>query len=146
MRRLLGIVITLLPFALAWAGPILATAGQSDIPRNAANIALLRWLAWAAFGHGAFFSLVNLYLSFGRPMILRLRGIPFEEQNNPSGYPLIATISLMLSTLPFYPSLWPCVAVTILLVLDTGGPLWFLIWTWKVDEIWRPRRQPSTAC
>ena len=145
MRKITGIVIALLPFALAWTGPILSAFGNSSIPQTIAEVALLQKLSWAALLLGAFIALLNAFLHFIRPLFLKLRGILPEEQHYVSGIPLLASFLLMLSTTAFHPALWPCFAVSVLLLLDTGGPLWFLICTWKDDSVWRKDEAPTTA-
>jgi hypothetical protein len=144
MGRIIGILIALLPFALAWAGPILSTFGNSSIPQSIAEVSLLQKLSWTALLLGAFIALLNAFLSFIRPLFLNLRGIPPEEQHYVSGIPILASFLLMLSTIALHPELWPCFAVSAFLLLDTGGPLWFLIYTWKDDSVWRKDETPTT--
>lgn len=136
MGRIIGILLALLPFALAWGGPLLAAAGLPGIAQRIAGVALLRILAWGALALGGFIALLNVFLSFARSLILLSRGVSPEEQRHVSGFPMVGSVMLMLSTIPFFPQVWPCVAVTVLLLLDTGGPLWFLICTWQDDSLW----------
>ena len=144
MGRIIGILIALLPFALAWAGPILSAFGKPGIPQSIAEVSLLQKLSWAAFLLGGFIALLNAFLSFIRPLFLKLRARLPEEQHYVSGIPILASFLLMLSTIALYPRLWPCFAVSVLLLLDTGGPLWFLICTWKDDFVWRKDEAPTT--
>lgn len=143
MGRIIGILLALLPFTLAWGGPLLAATGQGGIAERIGGIALLRILAWGALLLGGFLALLNVFLAFVRPLILQSRGIPPEEQRHVSGFPIVASVFLMLSTLPFFPQIWPCIAVTVLLLLDTGGPLWFLICTWQDDSLWTNKNAPT---
>ena len=145
MGRLIGILIAAVPFALAWGGPILEVTGLTALAHRIAGLPFLRLVAWGALVLGGFLALLNLFLSVGRPLILQARGIRPEKQCHVSGFPLLGSFLLMFATIPFFPHVWPCVLVTALLVLDTGGPLWFLICTWKDDSLWTSKRSPNNA-
>ena len=143
MGRLLGILLALIPFVLAWGGPLLAGAGQAAIAQRIADLPFFRVLAWCALVLGGFIALLNIFLSFGRPLVLRTRGIPISEQSNVSGFPILGSLLLMVTAIPLFPRLWPCAVVTALLLLDTGGPLWFLFCTWHDDALWKKQKSPN---
>jgi len=136
MRKLVEIFLALLPFGLTWTAPLLAAAGHEAFALRIADLLFLRVAAWCALGIGGFIALLNSFLSFGRPLILKTRNIPLDKQRNISGFPLLASFLLMFAAIPFFPRLGPCITVTVLLLLDTGGPLWYLIRTWKDDSMW----------
>ena len=143
MGRLIGIAIAALPFVLAWAGPLLSVTGHDAFAQRVAAIAFFRALAWGVLGLGGFLALLNVFLSFGRPLILHLRHVPENERRNVSGAPILGSLLLMFGALPLFPRVWPCVTVTVLLLLDTGGPLWFLMCTWKDESLWTNKRNPN---
>lgn len=145
MGRLIGILIAAIPFAFAWGGPLLAVGGLSAVAHGIAGVPFFRAIAWFTLVLGGFLALLNVFLSFCRPLILQARGIPPEKQRHVSGFPILGSFLLMFATMPFFPSVWPCVVVTVLLVLDTGGPLWFLISTWNDDSFWTNKRSPNTT-
>jgi hypothetical protein len=136
MRRALGILFALLPFAFAWSGFLLAATGLAGISERIAAVGFLHVLAWCGLAFGGFIAMLNAFLSFGRRLILQFRGIPPEEQRHVSGFPMLGSLVLMLSAIPFFPQVWPSIVVTVLLLLDTGGPLWFLISTWHDVSLW----------
>ena len=143
MGRLIGIALAALPFVLAWGGPLLSAAGQEGVAQRIAASTLFRGVAWVALCLGGFFALLNVFLSFGRPLVLHLRRVPEEERRNVSGAPILASFLLMFAALPLFPRLWPCIVVTVLLLLDTGGPLWVLICTWKDESFWTKQESPN---
>ena len=125
MKHLIVILMAVIPFAMAWSGPLLVEMGHDHVARWVAQFGLLRGAAWGAMLLGGFIALLNFHLSCLRPLVLHVRkqsDVPFV-----SGMPMIGTMLLMCSTLPLVPRLWPCYAVTGLILLDTGGPHWFLI-------------------
>lgn len=143
MGRLIGILLAILPFVLAWGGLLLNTVGRSDIAERIAGIVLFRSLAWCALALGGFIVLANVYVAFVRPLILQALGTPPAEQEYVSGLPLMGSAFLMVSTIPLFPLVGPSIAVTVLLLLDTGGPLWFLICTWHCDDFWTNKKPPT---
>lgn len=76
--------------------------------------------------------LVNVYLSFLRPMIDdRLA----REPRFASGIPFIGMVSLVgLAFVP--PSGVVASIVTAATLMDTGNLLWFVVGTWRDDSLW----------
>lgn len=88
---------------------------------------------------GALISTINVYTSFIRYPLHRLRGRSAESFKFVSGYPLFGSLFLWIAA-PFLwnnPALfWPIIALSL---LDTGGIHWFayvMLWT----EVIEPRR------
>jgi hypothetical protein len=83
-------------------------------------------LSWILFGLGALFCLINFYISFLRYPLHRLRGLSKESYHWVSGFPLVGTlcVALSLGGLHEVPGMIP--AVIVLILMDTGGLLWFI--------------------
>ena len=144
LRKLLAILVAMLPFALAWSSPLLTWAGFGSGPGWAAGSGALRVVGWACLALGGLIALLNLHLSFGRPALHRLRRGSPEGYQHRSGCPLLAAPLLALAPFPLYPDLWPSVAATLLLLADTGGPLWFVVAVWGDRSFWEGS-QPDSA-
>lgn len=75
---------------------------------------------------GAFFCALNFHLSFLRVPLLRRRGVPPKDIPHVSGAPLVGSLFVLvgLGAAHEVPGLLPLGAILIL--LDTGGPHWFV--------------------
>jgi hypothetical protein len=75
---------------------------------------------------GVFFCLMNFYLSFLRVPLLKGKGVPPDRIRHVSGAPMLGTVFVLLGTaaLSDVPGIVPIGVVLIL--LDTGGPHWFV--------------------
>ncbi len=129
MKRFIGVIIALLPFVFVLLIPRLIT--RTNSPSTTICI-----IAWGALIFGGFIALVNFTLSFCRPYWLILKGVPIEQQRFISGIPVLGTLMLMFINIPLYSFSLPWILATIFLLLDTGGPLWFVICTWNDDSLW----------
>lgn len=83
-------------------------------------------LIWILFGLGALLSVTNLYLSFLRHPLHRLRGLPEESYYRVSGFPLFGSLFIALSLIGLrdIPAMIPVAIV--LMLIDTGGIHWFI--------------------
>ncbi|OHB47557.1 MAG: hypothetical protein A2Y10_12645 [Planctomycetes bacterium GWF2_41_51] len=53
-----------------------------------------------------------------------------------SGFPLVGTILIAFYSLISFPKPEMSIYLSILLLIDTGGPLWFVICTLRQKELW----------
>jgi len=91
-------------------------------------------LAYSLFGLGALFCVINLYLSFLRPVVHRLRA-QAQPLRHVSGVPLLGmTILPGLMLAP--PSVTLSAACLALMAVDTGNLLWFVACVWKDGGFW----------
>lgn len=96
-------------------------------------------LGYTLFLLGGFFSIVNFYLQVLRYPIHCMRHGEDAKYQWISGIPLLGILSVI--GLAFLPkSLWLNVITFLLLCGDLGGIQWFVIFTWKDDSLWNPKK------
>jgi hypothetical protein len=82
---------------------------------------------------------LNLYLSFIRPMIFGSR----SDYRNVSGVPVVGTLLVIVGTVLGFGSVLYAVLGLVVVAVDTGGSLWFLLSTWSDGSFWdNPHRSP----
>ncbi len=96
-------------------------------------------LGYSLFVLGGLGSIINFYLSFLRYPIHRLRHGKDAKYQWVSGMPLFDAL-LVLGLLLLPKNLWLCGLAFLLLCVNTGGILWFVIFTWKDDSLWNPKK------
>lgn len=84
---------------------------------------------------GALISVFNLYLSWIRMPLRRALG---QSPKWKSGFPFIGSLLLVVALFIFRDDRRLVLAAACLLVVDTGGPLWFL-----GGQLWRAFRSAS---
>ena len=93
-------------------------------------------IGFALVALGTMFATLNLYLSFGRWFLYRLRHGSADGYRHISGFPVIGTILVGGGGLVSFGSVPVAVLGLIAMVLDTGGTLWFVLWTWRDSMLW----------
>lgn len=120
-RRAIGLTLCFAPL-LALLGSLAAGVIHPEYPR----------FSGAGFMVGAlFFALLNLHISFGRP-------IPFAPRStrNVSVVPLIGTVLICIGLLVGFGAIGTAIMGIVAFVLDTGSTGWFVICTWKDQGLW----------
>jgi len=140
MRRGIGILIVLVIFFVVWLPHLLWWFFEIKMPWWHIKRNIFFSLFFYVFILGAAGVLLNFHLSWIRPLLYKFWHGSMDSYHFVSGIPLIPTIMVVFTAIHLTPLLWPCFVATILLFLDTGGPLWFLICTWKDDSFWNPRK------
>lgn len=102
------------------------------------------WRAWSGrfalggsllIGVGGLISVVNLYLSFVRPLLLRRKRANRDAKRHISGVPLLGMLVLPgLYLAP--PSVLLSVLVLVFVAVDTGNAVWFVWATWNDYGLW----------
>ena len=90
-------------------------------------------LAYVVLGFGALVSVANFYLSFLRHPVLRLLGRAEEDIRHVSGVPIFGAVVLVGLVLAPPSTALSVGCLLLLLLVDTGGPLWCLWAVWKDD-------------
>ena len=136
MKRCLGVLIVLLFFLLIWLPHLLWWFWgyrmfwwriDSRITETFYNIVLLM----AALG---FF--LNIFLSIIRPWLYKLKHGSMESYRFISGIPLLISLAAVYSSVFLTPRIWPSILASFIVMLDFGGPVWFVIFTWKDESLW----------
>ncbi len=82
-------------------------------------------LAWTLFVIGGIFCLLNIYLSFLRYPLHKLKGGVRDNYQWVSGAPVIGSLFVAVSLLVLHEVKWLLVSGFVLIVMDTGGIHWF---------------------
>jgi hypothetical protein len=129
LRRGIGVLACLAPALLAGASLVGAAAGGNG-KSTAALVVML-----VATSIGA----LNFYLSFIRPMISGSR----SDDRNVSGVPVVGTLLVVIGTVLGFGSVLCALLGLVVVAVDTGGSLWFLLSTWRDGSFWDdPHRSP----
>lgn len=92
-------------------------------------------LGYALVGVGGLISLLNLYLSILRPLLLQRRRRIGEQERHISGIPMLGMLVLPGLYLA-QPSIFLSVLVLVFVTVDTGNAAWFVWATWNDDGLW----------
>lgn len=87
-------------------------------------------IAYALVVTGALFSILNGYLSLVRPALHYRSGRPNDEYRHISGAPMVGMLALV-GLLFAPPSAVLSTTVLLLVLIDRGNALWFVIATWE---------------
>ena len=129
-RRLLGLLAAASPFA------VVMFCGLSDWRLGTGNASGMGYLLLTL---GWLISIFNFYLHVLRHPIHCLIHGKDAEYKWISGAPLLGLLSVLgLALLPR--SVWLSIIALILLCIDIGGIHWFVIFTWKDDSLWNPKK------
>jgi hypothetical protein len=129
LRRGVGVLICFSPIGLA-----LGSLVYGLICENRSTSGL--WLALAGLALG----LLNMHLSFGRPMLYQWRHGSIQGYRHESGLPGIGTLGLVLAVSVGFGSVYTALVALAGLLVDTGGLPWFLIATWRDRSLWDGQR------
>jgi hypothetical protein len=146
MRRVIGITIATFPFALVtW---LWCNAGWYSAPRP---VIVFSVAGYVLLGCGSLFCLFNIWLSFGRPLVYRLRRGTLEGYHFNSGMPVFGTWCVMfgiwflvLGTASLSAHQWPFSVALLLMAIDTGGFHWFVYSSWR-DDFWNPKNTKGSS-
>ena len=83
---------------------------------------------------GFLVAVLNFYLSYIRPALLRLRGN--TDFKSVSGFPCIGTIAICFSLLLGFGDNYISIAALTALAIDTAGIPWFVFCTWNDKGMW----------
>ena len=101
-------------------------------------------IAYILFGLGGFFCVLNFYLSFLRYPIHRLSGGDKKDIKWVSGAPLLGSLFVGISLLPHYETRWLLILGLALILIDTGGPHWFVA-TMVYYAVFRKKRTSKNS-
>jgi hypothetical protein len=125
-RRGVGVVVGLAPFVVL-AAPLRLGFDFGAVTQGLGLVGV--GLAWLVAG-------LNAYLNIVRPLRYRRAHGSMEGFKNVSGLPLIGTMLALAGGLLGSSSV-ACLALgELALLLDTGGPFWFVVWTWRDASLW----------
>jgi hypothetical protein len=139
MVRLIWIIIALAPFALTLAVGVSGFRAYDLIPESSPLANVLPIIGYVLYVISSLACVLNFYLSFVRYPLHRWR-FGEAKYHGVSGVPLFGTLLVMLG-LPVMPhAIWPVALCFVLLLVDTGGPLWFVKSVWRDSSFWEWRR------
>ncbi len=124
LKRCFGILIGMAPIALAVAS--LLSDAKSVAPAQALGMS----------GIFALLAALNLWLSFGRPGLWKLRHGTLDGYRHASGVPVLSTIFGILACCLGFGAAVPSAAVLLALMADTGGLPWLVVATWHDESMW----------
>jgi hypothetical protein len=135
MRRSTAVLIALLPFACVWSGSIANLFHFEKVAGTMHKNTILSVVPYGALIIGGLFILYNVY-SFFHPLLYKLIHRSMDGYKHNSGFPLLGTIGVAFYSICKFPNPEISLYLSILLLVDTGGPLWFVVCTWRQKELW----------
>ena len=78
----------------------------------------------------------NFYTSFIRPFFYRFRIGSMDDYRRASGFPFIGTMFALLGGVISFGSMPVALLGLTVVLLDTGGPIWFVVSTWRDSSFW----------
>lgn len=133
MKRLFAVLILLSLFVLIWLPQFVWRTFEFALPPG-----IVRNVSLCVFSLATLGILLNVHLSWVRPILHKRKQGSMENYKHISGIPIIPSLLVIIAALMLTPRIWPCILATILLLLDTGSPIWFVIMTWKDDSLYGP--------
>ncbi len=124
-RRSLGLAVCLAPLLL------LVASLSHGLTRGADTGAGLGWMLVAIT-----LGLFNMYLSFLRPFIYRVRHGSTKAFQHVSGIPGVGSLLVVVGVLVGFGGVVPALLGITAMLLDTGGSFWFLLATWRDSSFW----------
>jgi hypothetical protein len=126
-RRFVGVVVCLAPLFLL----LLSLAYALARGLNADSGMSMSCVTLAAAVAG-----LNFFLSFVRPLLHRLRHRSMDGYRHASGFPLLGMILVVAGAVTGFGGFWTALIGLIALLVDVGGPHWFLWATWNDSTLW----------
>lgn len=126
LRRGIGVVIAITPFAVTGAS-LLRAATDGNRGSLVGLVVVAIGLAFAG---------VNFYLSF-------IRRLTAPNRAYVSVVPIIATVLVLVGAIIGFRSAICSVLGLVAMLIDTGGPAWFVVATWKDKSFWDSPIGPS---
>jgi hypothetical protein len=124
MKRSLGLLTAVTPFAFAAASIILKTS--PFLPR----------IAWGFLILSMLIGVLNFYLSFLRPLFWQKKHGSMRDYRFISGLPVIATLGACVAILTGFGSAIIAGLAIVVLAIDAGGFPWFVAATWSDQSLW----------
>jgi hypothetical protein len=124
-RRSLGVAICLSPVGVLVASIVYGAVRGTGLTTG---------LALVLFA--ALFAALNLHLSFTRPLLYRWTHGPMAGYRFVSGIPLVGAFFVVAGVLVWFGDVVTASVGLGVLLADTGGPVWFLVMTWKDSSFW----------
>lgn len=129
LRRIIGIIIGAIPFVIVLLCTLYKVRGAGN------SIAL----GYSLFALGGIVGIINFYLHVLRYPIHCFRHGKDAKYQWVSGIPLLGISSVIgLTLLPW--SVWLSIFAFLFLCMDVGGIQWFVVFTWKDDSLWNPKK------
>ena len=126
VRRSAGLVIGLFPVLLLVASIAAGFSGlQLRVPGG------LGFMVAASI-----VAVMNFYLSFVRGRIYLIRHGSREGYRHVSGLPLIGTALVVIGVLLGFGDIGGALLGMAVMLVDTGGSVWFLFSTWRDGSFW----------
>ena len=95
-----------------------------------------KWYHFAILGAGLFVTIINVYTSWIRPIIYKIRYGSYDGYKFVSGFPIVGTV-IGIAALVLCGSNWLTIfAVLVIFTLDTGGLPWSIFSTWNDRSLW----------
>jgi len=135
MRHTIMIIIALIPFTCVWLGTITNYYGYHKKHIIFNILDFYHILPIGALILGVFIILCNVCL-FIHPWIYKLKHGSIEGYKHTSGTPLFGTLLIVFYSIIRFPQAEMSIYLSILLLIDVAGPLWFVICTWKDKSLW----------
>jgi hypothetical protein len=129
-RRILGLAIGLAPFAI-----VLFSVFSAWRMRCGRTV----HLGYGLFALGGMISLLNFYLQVLRYPLHRLRHGKDAKYRWVSGIPLFGLL-VVIGLMHLPKSLLLSILAFLFLCIDLGGIQWFVVFTWKDDSLWDPKK------
>jgi hypothetical protein len=87
----------------------------------------MKWIMMFLMGLGGFICCLNFYLVFIRYTVYHTRGGKKEEYQWVSSLPAIGSLLVVIPLVSFWEQPWLRILGIGLLLIDTAGPLWFVV-------------------
>jgi hypothetical protein len=124
-RRSLGVAIYLSPVGVLVASIVYGAVRGTGLT---AGLALVLF--------AALFAALNLHLSFTHPLLYRWTHGSMAGYRFVSGIPLVGAFFVVAGVLVWFGDVVTASVGLGVLLVDTGGPVWFLVMTWKDASFW----------
>jgi hypothetical protein len=124
-RRTLAVALCLSPVAVLAASIIYGATCGTGLTWGLAPVLVAALLA-----------VLNLHLSFTRPLLYRRKHGSMAGYHFVSGVPLVGTALILAGVLPCFGDVVTASAGLGALVVDTLSPPWFLVTTWSDSSLW----------
>jgi hypothetical protein len=135
IRRLAAVIIALIPFVCAWSGSIANYLGYHRKSIFFKALDFYHIIPIGALVLGGFIIICNVCLLI-HPLIYKLRHGSMDGYKHDSGIPLVGTLLILFYSIIKFPQAEMSIYLTIFLLADMTGPLWFVIFTWKDKSLW----------
>jgi hypothetical protein len=91
----------------------------------------LRLVGFGFIGFASLITALNVHCSLIRPLSYKFKHRSWEGYKHVSGFPAVGTMFAVIGVLLAFGNTTVGILGLIITIADTGGPVWFLISTWK---------------